>query len=78
MSSFQGLSGGKTCRAARILSASGVLNITGLVISGIFGRSAAGAVSAAASRREEKQFMDGVLGETERVGREPIHTTAAD
>src|SRR5437764_1192004 len=39
MSSFQGLSGGKTCKAARILSASGVLNMTGLVISGICGLS---------------------------------------
>ena len=32
---FQGLSGGKTSRAARIASASGVSNITGLVIFGI-------------------------------------------
>src|SRR5262245_62052156 len=36
-SSFQGLSGGKTWRAARILSASGVLNITGCLIAGMGG-----------------------------------------
>src|SRR5690242_10722391 len=39
MSSFQGLSGGKTWRAARMRSASGVLNITGPRIAGIGGRS---------------------------------------
>src|SRR5438105_2991776 len=38
MSSFHGLSGGKTWRAARILSASGVSNTTGFLISGISGR----------------------------------------
>ena len=35
---FHGLSGGKTCRAARILSASGVSNVTGLEIGGMGGR----------------------------------------
>ena len=39
---FHGLSGGKTSRAARIASASGVLNITGFVIAGIFGRGLGG------------------------------------
>src|SRR5262245_24901702 len=39
MSSFQALSTGKTCMAARILSASGVLNITGLLIGGSVGNS---------------------------------------
>src|SRR6476660_9020561 len=34
MSSFQALSAGKTCMAARILSASGVLNITGSLMAG--------------------------------------------
>src|SRR5262245_16240914 len=33
---FQGLSGGKTCIAASMASASGVSNITGLVIGGSF------------------------------------------
>ena len=33
---FQGLSGGKTSKAERIASASGVSNITGLAIGGIF------------------------------------------
>src|SRR5262249_18856979 len=37
MSSFHELFGGKICVAARILSASGVLNITGAVIFGIGG-----------------------------------------
>src|SRR5262249_26447433 len=37
------------------------LNITGLVISGIFGRSAAGAASAADSRRGQNQLMANVL-----------------
>src|SRR5262249_25333799 len=37
-SSFQGLSGGNTCSAARIASASGVSNITGALISGKGGR----------------------------------------
>jgi hypothetical protein len=37
ISSFQALSAGNTCIAARILSASGVLNITGSLISGIAG-----------------------------------------
>ena len=39
-SSFHGLSRGKTSKAARISSASGVLNMTGLATVGIFGRSA--------------------------------------
>ena len=38
MSSFHALSGGKTCIASRIRSASGVPNITGAVIGGIGGR----------------------------------------
>src|SRR5690242_3840536 len=38
ISMFQGLSGGKTWRAVRIRSASGVLNINGRVIGGIGGR----------------------------------------
>src|SRR5215472_13245315 len=38
MSVFHGLSAGNTCKAARISSAFGVLNITGLSIFGIFGR----------------------------------------
>jgi hypothetical protein len=50
-SSFQGLSAGNTCKAARTLSASGVLNWIGRVISGIFGRPADGAASAAHSSR---------------------------
>src|SRR5712692_1713681 len=37
MSSFHGLSGGNTCKAARILSASGVWNSTGFVTAGILG-----------------------------------------
>src|SRR5262249_3638409 len=37
MSSFQALSAGNTCMAARILSASGVLNITGSLIGGSAG-----------------------------------------
>src|ERR1700731_1232883 len=39
MSSFHGLSGGKTWSAERMRSASGVLNMTGRVIRGIGGRS---------------------------------------
>ena len=35
---FQGLSAGKTWRASRIRSASGVLNMTGCSISGMAGR----------------------------------------
>src|SRR5439155_24044071 len=70
MSSFQGLSGGKTCEAARILSASGVLNITGLVISGILGRSPPWSLAAnwqghpsttAITTRGEIRFMEGGL-----------------
>src|SRR5205814_8800083 len=57
ISAFHGLSGGKTCRAARILSASGVLNRTGLVTSGIFGRSAPAAASAVVSRRGQNHVM---------------------
>src|SRR5438034_10990113 len=70
MSSFQGLSGGKTCKAARILSASGVLNITGLVISGIFGLSPPPSLVAswqyhpartAVTTSGENHFMEGGL-----------------
>ena len=50
MSWFHGLSCGKTCNAAIILSACGVSKGTGLVISGIVGRSLA---SVAASREFE-------------------------
>src|SRR4051812_5323386 len=61
MSSFQGLSGGKTCKAARIASASGVLNWTGRVICGIFGRSAPTAASAMISDRGHIHFMGPIL-----------------
>ncbi len=57
MSSFHGLSRGKTCSAARILSASGVLNRTGLVTSGIFGRSAPAATSTVSIRRGKNHFI---------------------
>src|SRR5262245_1315479 len=67
MSSFHGLSGGKTCKAATILSAWGVLNMTGRVISGIFGRSALAAVSAANSRRGESHFIAGILTNGEAI-----------
>ena len=50
MSRFHQLSGGKTCRAARIVSASGVSNITGFVIFGIGGR----APSAASGERRPR------------------------
>src|SRR5947209_4170335 len=53
MSSFQGLSAGKTWRAARILSASGVLNITGFVMAGIFGKSRSAPRTSAAPRARE-------------------------
>src|SRR6476646_8851047 len=76
MSSFHGLSGGKTCKAARIASASGVLNRTGWVSAGIGGRSAGAAASAADSRAAENQRMAGVLMVAQRAGqREDIHTT---
>ena len=51
---FHGLSGGKTCIASRMRSASGVPNITGAVIFGIGGRTPgaakARAVAATATR----------------------------
>src|SRR5437868_4399054 len=68
MSSFQGLSGGKTCKAARILSASGVLNITGLVICGICGWSPPAGTSAAHNTTGVNQFMAGVLRRIEGIG----------
>src|SRR5947208_13138166 len=76
-SSFHGLSGGKTCKAARILSASGVLNMTGLVISGIFGRSAPTAASTAHSATVETLVTAGVLTTVAGKGDhgERIHTT---
>src|SRR6516162_214258 len=57
MSSLKALSGGNTWRAARILSASGVLNITGLVMSGIFGPPANG-VAADPRRRQIATVRD--------------------
>src|SRR5262245_9628679 len=67
MSSFQGLSGGKICIAARILSASGVLNITGFVIGGSFDRSPPSTVIATRRTRGENQCMDSCFysGETQ-------------
>src|SRR5438067_3457856 len=64
-SSFQGLSGGKTCMAARTLSASGVLKRTGALISGSRGRSraprTAGARRARAAATANRRRGMGVL-----------------
>ena len=46
---FHGLSGGKTCIASRMRSASGVPNITGAVIFGIGGRTRGAATARAAA-----------------------------
>ena len=48
---------GNTCSAARILSASGVLNRTGRVTSGILGRSAPAATSAVDIRTKRNHFI---------------------
>src|SRR5438874_1544731 len=75
MSSFHGLSGGKTCKAARTLSASEVLNSTGWVIAGVVGWAAPAVARAAASRAAEIRFMAGVLtSETDPGDHGPIHT----
>ena len=50
---FQGLSGGKTWSAARILSASGVSKSTGLVIGGMGGRDGAAPAKASQSHGQK-------------------------
>ncbi len=69
MSWFQGLSGGKTWSASRILSASGVSNITGFVIFGIAGRGRAAANAntaavAAPRTRRVRALRDGSVIES--------------